>query len=227
MTFDQGTPVVGAVPRGANGLGIAGFICSLLGLCSLGLLSPVGLVLSLIAVGRPPRGWAIAGIILGALGSCGLVIGVILAVVVPVVALGVLAAGAAAMGAPQIECAVEMIVLDVNVQQYEKQHGGKLPPTLAEATTGIDAKSGLRLDPWGHAYQYEISEDGAHYRLFSMGPDGIAGTPDDVESVTEHDKTWKKQSGTAPASDTTNEEKKDDSAEPAPAPEEPVKPKAE
>src|SRR5688572_25362426 len=62
----------GFVPQQAspqNGLGIAGFITSLVGWISCGVLSPIGLILSLIALGKQPRGFAIAGAIIGALGS--------------------------------------------------------------------------------------------------------------------------------------------------------------
>ena len=42
--------------------------------------------------------------------------------------------------------------------------------------------SDIPLDPWGHAYIYEfpgrINPSG--YDIISMGPDGQAGTPDDV-----------------------------------------------
>ena len=51
-----------AVPhRETNGLGVAGFVVSLAGLLLTGgLLSPVGVVISLIALGRRPRGFAVA-----------------------------------------------------------------------------------------------------------------------------------------------------------------------
>jgi general secretion pathway protein G len=42
----------------------------------------------------------------------------------------------------------------------------------------------IPLDPWGHAYVYECP--GRHrtnsYDLFSMGPDGRAGTDDDIRN---------------------------------------------
>ena len=37
------------------------------------------------------------------------------------------------------------------------------------------------VDPWGHAYVYRSpGAGGADYDLFSCGPDGVAGTADDV-----------------------------------------------
>ena len=36
----------------------------------------------------------------------------------------------------------------------------------------------IPLDPWGNAYQYEPGAD--NYRVYSLGPDGQAGTDDDI-----------------------------------------------
>ena len=52
-----------------NGLGLASFIVSIIGLVSAGILSPVGAVMGLIAIRREPRGFAIAGLVIGLLGS--------------------------------------------------------------------------------------------------------------------------------------------------------------
>ncbi len=42
-------------------------------------------------------------------------------------------------------------------------------------------KSGIKPDPWGNAYEYECdSSNTMVYTLMSMGPDGAAGTEDDV-----------------------------------------------
>ncbi|MCH7573099.1 MAG: DUF4190 domain-containing protein [Planctomycetes bacterium] len=65
----------------SNGLAIAGFVCSLLGLFTGFLLSPIGLILSLVALGRPGgRGFAVAGVVIGLLGSCGAIVAVLLVV---------------------------------------------------------------------------------------------------------------------------------------------------
>ncbi|MEM9109031.1 MAG: DUF4190 domain-containing protein, partial [Planctomycetota bacterium] len=57
-------------PPPTNALGIAGFVVSLSGMIvCLGLISPIGLVLSLIALAKSPRGYAVAGSIIGLLGS--------------------------------------------------------------------------------------------------------------------------------------------------------------
>lgn len=56
-------------PRSSNGLGIAGLTTSILGIFTCGTFSPIGLLLSLIALIKAPRGTAIAGSIIGAVGS--------------------------------------------------------------------------------------------------------------------------------------------------------------
>jgi hypothetical protein len=66
-----GPPVPRYLPAPAsNDLGLAGFIVSLLGLVlSGGLLCPVGLVLSAMALRREPRGFAVAGFVIGLVGT--------------------------------------------------------------------------------------------------------------------------------------------------------------
>lgn len=68
------TPHHVVIVERTNGLGTAGFIVSLVGFLSCGFLSPIGLVLSLIALGRQPRGLAIAGFVLGLIGSIWLIV---------------------------------------------------------------------------------------------------------------------------------------------------------
>ena len=59
-----------AAPKPSNGLGIAGFICSLVGLflCG-GIICPVGLILSAMGLRKEPKGLAIAGLIIGLIGT--------------------------------------------------------------------------------------------------------------------------------------------------------------
>jgi hypothetical protein len=53
----------------SNGLGVAGFVISLLSILLCGLTSPIGLLVSLVALAWRPRGLAAAGVILGGVGS--------------------------------------------------------------------------------------------------------------------------------------------------------------
>ena len=166
----------------SNGLGIAGFVVSLVGLLSCGLLSPIGLIMSLVALGREPKGLAIAGVVLGAVGSCGIISGVIffpvaIAAILAAVGLG---AAAAALGGPQIEAKVDMATLTAMVGHYSAEHGGQLPATLAEATRSLGSDSPFLKDRWNHEYVYSLAPDGKSFVLFSMGEDGVAGTADDI-----------------------------------------------
>lgn len=57
-------------PTPSNGLGVAGFVTSLVGLLlTCGLLCPLGFIFSLVALRKQPRGMAIAGAVIGGLGS--------------------------------------------------------------------------------------------------------------------------------------------------------------
>jgi hypothetical protein len=58
-----------------NGMGLAGFILSLVGLFSAGCLSPIALVFSLIGLAKEPRGFAIAGLVISLVSLLGWVIG--------------------------------------------------------------------------------------------------------------------------------------------------------
>jgi len=82
--FTQYPPPYSDHPPSQNGLGIAGFVISLVAIpCTCGFLSPVALLLSLIALQSRPRGLAIAGTILSGLGTTFLVSGIIIAVYFP------------------------------------------------------------------------------------------------------------------------------------------------
>ena len=67
-----GKPVVLPPPK-ENGLGIAGFIVSAIGIITCGVLSIFGVILSAIGLGKEPKGMAIAGLILGLIGLVELV----------------------------------------------------------------------------------------------------------------------------------------------------------
>jgi general secretion pathway protein G len=47
------------------------------------------------------------------------------------------------------------------------------------------ANEPLPLDPWGNDYQYLEEGDGENFKIWSMGPDGQSGTPDDVDPALE------------------------------------------
>lgn len=65
-------PQAGEGPE-SNTLGLIGFIISLSGILTCGLLFPIGLVLSVIGLFKQPRGFAAGGAIVGGLGTIGIV----------------------------------------------------------------------------------------------------------------------------------------------------------
>lgn len=170
----------------SNGLGIAGFVISLVGLCSGGVLSPIGLIVSIIAVGREPKGFAIAGIVIGALGSCGilltlfflplLIIGILVAAGASAIALAI----ASAVGGPTLEAFVEMQIINEFVEE-RLDETGSLPTSLDDVLGTHKLAGELTTDPWGNPYIFEVTPDGVNYRLYSSGPDGVPGTADDVD----------------------------------------------
>lgn len=75
MSYPQQPVQVFVQAPETNGLGTAGFIVSLVSFFLCGLSSPIGLLMSGLALFKRPRGMAIAGTILGLLGSAWLFIG--------------------------------------------------------------------------------------------------------------------------------------------------------
>ncbi len=84
------------------------------------------------------------------------------------------------------EGALEMYSLDMYT--YPSAEAGltalKTPPAGADLATyrpGGYVKR-LRDDPWGNPYQYDVpgSRSGGAYDIYSTGPDGKAGTADDI-----------------------------------------------
>lgn len=187
----------------SNPLGLAGFVVSLVGLCSGGVLSPIGLILSIIALGKRPKGFAIWGVVLGALGSCGILLAIVL---VPIALAGVLAAaGLAGIGAalasssgPEIETQIDTAFLSINLQEYERKNG-RYPETLDVGLSQLRADSGLRKDHWDRPYAYQVAPDGSAYWVYSLGEDGLDGTADDIVSQVSIEKFGDRPAPATPA----------------------------
>ena len=131
-----------------NGLAVAGFTCSLVGVVfSAGLLCPIGLVLSLVALGRPgQRGFAIAGALIGAFGT---LVGALILIVAGAALLAFFGFAFLLLSGPEkLEVTADFVHLVVRVKAYEEEVG-HLPD-------GLDAlwiEGGRGLDPWGQPYQ--------------------------------------------------------------------------
>jgi hypothetical protein len=154
--------------RGSNGLGIAGFVVSLLGVlggCFGGVfLCPVGVILSAFGMRRQPRGLAIAGLIIGIVGCIWLVVGLVF--------LG--GVGLAGLGLARESMAVVPIEKSIN-DFYAAQH--RLPNDLQELAakypgTPTTTRSGKPI-----GYKTKSADS---YTLILPGFDGQLGTADDI-----------------------------------------------
>jgi hypothetical protein len=176
-------------PRESNGIGIAGFIFALLGIVTIGLLSPIAVVLSLIGLGRAPRGWAAFGLILGLLGCLVWVVGGIALVIAAVATAGFVGAGSVAMLAmfepEQVEITGDMARTAIALRLHVEQHEA-LPDTLDD----LGLRPATRIDPWGTPYRYTVEVDGdPGFDLVSFGPDATPDTDDDIH-LTRLDRAW-------------------------------------
>jgi hypothetical protein len=149
----------------SNGLGIAGFIVSLVGFISCGILSPIGLLLSLIALFRPPRGFAVAGFILGLIGS------IIPAIFIAFFGLAIFSV--ATLGKPGFQTLFAMGEAQTQIDSHVRSHGNALPDD-ADGQAAIASDR----DGWGHPLRY-TKTSASRYELRSAGPDGIMGNSDD------------------------------------------------
>lgn len=156
----------------SNGLGIAGFVVSLVGLlCTVGVLSPLGLLLSFIALFKAPRGFAIAGVVVGLVGS---VLGAVVGVALWMAWLGFEKA-AEELG-PHFSTATELVAVQGELHRAYDSSGD--PPSEEKG----NAIASTHLDGWGRPFRYLPPAAGQEFwwRIESAGPDGAFGTPDDV-----------------------------------------------
>lgn len=148
-------PMPGEPRSGSNVLGIVGFI---LAFC----ISPVGLLVSLIALFKRPRGFAIAGVIVGLLGSAiwGVFIG-----------FGVVFGPDAVKAAQTAQRYGE---IEAQVTAYQAANDGALPPDLG----ALQLPNGVN-DGWGNPMRFEPDPDGTGWILRSAGFDAQFNTEDD------------------------------------------------
>lgn len=76
----------------------------------------------------------------------------------------------------------EMMQISGKAIEY-KVTNGRMPPSLSNVVSllpaGFTYSNNLPIDPWGYQYQYSVA--GETYRVFSVGPDKLTGTGDDIE----------------------------------------------
>lgn len=141
-----------------NGLGIAGFVVSLVGLCTC-VTFPVGLVMSLVALKKHPKGFAIAGAIIGGVGTLLLVAGLVVYFAVPDIKY-------------TFETVFVMAEATTIIEEYRRTNDA-----LPTENEGNELLQDLE-DGWGNPLRYEL--DGERYVIRSAGPDGRFSTDDDI-----------------------------------------------
>jgi general secretion pathway protein G len=68
------------------------------------------------------------------------------------------------------------------VEQYKSEYG--VYPRQADLRSVFEWRRHFNphrfVDPWGNEYKYELSTSQDSFRVYSLGPDGIEGTEDDI-----------------------------------------------
>lgn len=154
-----------------NAWGVAGFVTSLVGILTCGILSPVGLMFSFFGLFRRPRGFATAGLVLGLLGSLW-----ILAVVAVAIAGATAAASGVSQAAGPMMTQVRLERVEAALEAYHARAG--FVPAYLDQLSGF---TGDELeDAWGKALRYSPDLDGHGFTVASSGPDRIAANEDDI-----------------------------------------------
>jgi hypothetical protein len=172
-----------------NGLGVFGFLLAFFGLIvPTGIVSFLGLLISLAAIGRAPRAFASMGVVLGLLGSViWLVIGIVTLVVAMVgAAVGLVgAAGMFVLTQPEVvEVTSDMVNVAVAAKQYE-QNEDRYPHSLED----LDVGRAATIDPWGTTYRLVVIDQDPGFDLVSAGADAEFDTDDDIR-LTRLDLFW-------------------------------------
>lgn len=167
-------------PPGGNGLGIAGFVTSLVGLLLLctgwgWLLSIVGTILSAVAMRKRPRGLAIAGLVIGLVGCVWILIALVVLGGVMAIGLG----GLAAVGVAQQRVEQHNAALVVAAAQAYQKDKGAAPPDVDALLKGQYLTT-TPLDALGHELYLKAGPDGK-IGVWSPGADKVNGTSDDRE----------------------------------------------
>jgi len=176
-----------------NTLAIVGLVVSVLGLLgSGGILCPIGLIISLIALGKPyGRGWAIGGIVVGLLGTCmGIAVifiaGAFIMIAIAAAGVGVGVIALVATQGENIEVSADMLKIADKVVIYEDENSS-LPADL----DALDIDMPTLTDPWGNPYRYILTERKPGFEITSWGADGQPETDDDIR-LSKLNMAWEK-----------------------------------
>ncbi len=152
-----------------NGLGIAGFVLSIIGVLTCGTLNILSLPISLVALLWKPRGFAIAGTIISLLG-----VGFLTLAGWAIVA-GFIGLKGVAEEFGKINN-THITIADARnaIENYRNEHN-TLPDGIEGNKLVVPFKDG-----WQTELRYEV--DGNNYLIRSAGPDKTFDTPDDLTS---------------------------------------------
>jgi hypothetical protein len=176
--------------RERNGLGVVGFIIAFIGLfIPTGIVALLGMLISLVALGKGPRFFAGLGVITGLFGTVIWLVITILALIgllVGSVVAVVFSAGAFIITQPEVvEVSSDMINVTMAVAEYEKKNN-KLPEDVASLGLGVSTLT----DPWGNTYNYQLIDADPGFDMISSGVDGKFDTDDDMK-LSRLDQIWK------------------------------------
>ena len=164
-----------------NGLAIFGFCLSLVGLfIPTGIVSLLGLLISLVALTRPPRGFAIFGVLLGLLGTLfwfTLMIALLVTGMLGAIAFLIAMAVFFVFVQPEtLAVTSDMMNILIASAEHEREHG-----TLPESVDGLQIERMHQIDPWGMPYRLVLTDDrDLPLEIISAGPDGEFDTDDDI-----------------------------------------------
>lgn len=158
-------------------MGVTGFVLSLVGLVTCGLLAPLGVLFSAIGMRKKPKGLAIAGLVIGLVGLCGW--GSIYVV------FGAFIKAIGGFASPEGETQFELKIY-AGLLDAQKQRQGSYPKSLNQIPSlqQLPFKIIDTTDGWGTPYRYTVAPDGASFELVSAGPDQQFGTADDIRPNT-------------------------------------------
>ncbi len=164
-----------------NGLAVFGFCLSLIGLfIPTGIVSLLGLLISLVALTRPPRGFAIFGVLLGLLGTLfwfTLMIALLVAGMLGAIAMLIVMAVFFVFVQPEtLAVSSDMMNILIASAEHEKERGA-----LPESVDDLELERMHRIDPWGMPYRLVLTDDRElPLDIVSAGPDGEFDTDDDI-----------------------------------------------
>jgi hypothetical protein len=156
-------------PEPVNGLGIAGFVLSILGVLTCGMLTVLSLPLSLIALAKRPRGFAIAGTVISLVG-----VALFASIGWGLFNLYILGRDTITEIQGIANTQNEIRAVQNDIENYRQEHN-----TLPDGIEG-NKLAVVHNDGWGTALKYETIEGG--YLIRSAGPDKQFDTADDVKS---------------------------------------------